>query len=131
MYTITKRFEFAAAHQLMGLAPDHQCSRLHGHNFSLEVVLRSSRLDATGFVLDYGKLDFIKTMLDKLVEHRFLNDVFPDLQPSAENLAYHFFHMIAAELTILVGGASVDLLHAVRIKETDKTCAEYSPYLLP
>src|SRR5215468_9371730 len=32
-YTISKFFEFSAAHHLTGLPDDHPCSRVHGHNY--------------------------------------------------------------------------------------------------
>src|SRR5215207_3408049 len=122
MYTISKRFSFSAAHQLAGLPEGHQCGRMHGHNYELEIVLRCSVLDASGFVFDYGKLDFVKRMLDDTVEHRVLNEVFSDLQPSAENLAQRFFNLIGDELErrerIQKDQMPCFFLHAVRIKET-------------
>ncbi len=33
MFTITKEFHFSASHQLSHLPEDHQCARLHGHNY--------------------------------------------------------------------------------------------------
>lgn len=45
MFRITKEFHFSASHQLTGLPEDHQCARLHGHNYIVEVELgfRSQR----------------------------------------------------------------------------------------
>ncbi|HBU96439.1 6-pyruvoyl trahydropterin synthase family protein, partial [Thalassospira lucentensis] len=40
MFTITKQFAFSASHQLAGLDADHPCSRLHGHNYIVEVELK-------------------------------------------------------------------------------------------
>ena len=39
MYTIAKQFTFSASHQLDHLPEDHQCARLHGHNYVVEIVL--------------------------------------------------------------------------------------------
>jgi 6-pyruvoyl-tetrahydropterin synthase len=39
-YTISKEFAFSAAHHLNGLPPSHPCSRVHGHNYVVRVVLR-------------------------------------------------------------------------------------------
>jgi 6-pyruvoyltetrahydropterin/6-carboxytetrahydropterin synthase len=128
MFTISKSFSFSAAHQLHGLPEGHQCGRLHGHNYTLEVVLRSAQLNEHGFVLDYGKLDFVKTLIDETVEHRSLNDAFPGMQPSAELLAQQFYRMIFNIMRELEGPEIANTLHAVRVKETDKTCAEYCPY---
>ncbi|HUM68046.1 MAG TPA: 6-carboxytetrahydropterin synthase, partial [Chloroflexota bacterium] len=39
MYTISKQFHFSASHQLNGLPLEHQCARLHGHNYEVELIL--------------------------------------------------------------------------------------------
>lgn len=116
-YTITKSFEFSAAHRLSHLPETHQCFRLHGHNYILEIELQSDTLDQYGFVRDYGELSVVKAMLDEQFEHRFLNDQLP-VPPTAENMAHYFFHRIKP---------AFPKLSAVRIKETPKTCAEYRP----
>ena len=38
MYTIAKRFAFSASHIIGGLPDKHPCSRLHGHNYEVEVL---------------------------------------------------------------------------------------------
>lgn len=115
MFTIRKQFEFSAAHQLHGLPPDHQCSRLHGHNYCVEVVLSSETLDDTGFVVDYGKLSAVRAMLDELYEHRNLNDLYS--QPTAELIAQRIFWFCRTQWKQTV---------MVRVSETPKTWAEYS-----
>jgi 6-pyruvoyltetrahydropterin/6-carboxytetrahydropterin synthase len=82
-YSITKRVEFAASHRLLKLSADHQCSRLHGHNYVVEVTASSYQLDDTGFVLDFGVISkLIKTKFD----HQDLNERMRE-NPTAENLA--------------------------------------------
>ena len=118
MYTISKQFHFSASHELRGLEPGHPCMRVHGHNYVVEVVLQSRALDDRGFVLDYGQLKPFKDYLDKVFDHRHLNEVsaFAETQPSAENLAHHFFSWCKVEWP---------QTHAVRVSETPKTWAEY------
>jgi 6-pyruvoyltetrahydropterin/6-carboxytetrahydropterin synthase len=71
MQTITKRFgSFPAAHR-QHLHAGH-CSFVHGHNWDIEVELSSHQLDGNGFVLDFGKMGFIKEYLADLLDHRFL-----------------------------------------------------------
>ena len=53
MFRITKEFHFSASHQLCRLPPDHQCARLHGHNYVVVVELAAAELNAFGFVRDY------------------------------------------------------------------------------
>ena len=116
MFTITKQFSFAAAHQLAGLDPNHPCSRLHGHNYEVELELSSPTLNAVGFVVDYRDLDAFKRYVDDRFDHRNLNDAI-DFNPTAENLAKMFF-LVAKKM---FGFPVV----AARVKETQKTCAEY------
>ncbi len=117
MYTITKRFDFSASHQLTGLPPEHQCARLHGHNYIVEVVLQSDTLNEAGFVVDYGDLHPLKTYIDQTLDHRHLNDVL-SFQTSAENIARHLFEWCKERWAQTA---------AVRVSETAKTSAEYRP----
>lgn len=127
-FQIAKEFHFSASHQLRHLAttrPDHQCARLHGHNYVVVFVLESSWLNADGFVQDYGELAAIKTVLDTEYDHRHLNLVLnsPDgEQTTAERLAEHFYWRFHP---------SYPALAAVRVSETPKTWAEYRPARLP
>ena len=119
-YRITKRFDFSASHQLDGLPEGHQCSRLHGHNYSVELELSSEALDAPGFVTDYGDLDLFGNWLKTHLDHQHLNDVV-EFNPTAEILAAHLYG-IASEV---LAPRRVVHLDAVRVYETAKTMAEY------
>lgn len=116
MYKITKDYYFSASHQLFGLAEDHPCLRLHGHNYRVQVELSAEGLDENGFVRDYRELDALKTYIDETFDHRHLNDVLGDEPATAENLARHFYNWCKARWPEL---------SAVRVSETPKTCAEY------
>lgn len=116
MYIIRKEFHLSASHILEGLRENHPCGRMHGHNYKITVELRDDNVDSTGFVVDYGDLVPVKRFIDLKMDHRHLNDVFPGMQPSAENLAQILF------ITFL------DLfpqLYAVEVDETPKTKARY------
>lgn len=114
MYEIRKRFDFSASHQLHGLPEGHQCARLHGHNYQVEIVLQCESLDDRGFIVDYGDLSPFRSYLDNSFEHRHLNDVLP--QPTAEHLAAHFYEWCKVEWSQVV---------EVRVSETPKTWASY------
>ncbi|HBR68686.1 MAG TPA: 6-carboxytetrahydropterin synthase QueD [Rhodospirillaceae bacterium] len=116
MYTISKQYHFSASHQLMGLADDHPCARLHGHNYIVEVELQSGALNATGFVRDYRELDALKTYIDENFDHRHLNEILGDDKTTAEHLARHFFDWCRSKWPEV---------SAVRISETPRTWAEY------
>ena len=63
MFTVTKRLEVSASHQLKLDYPS-KCQNLHGHNWIITVHARSEELD-----------------------HRHINDVLGDINPTAENMA--------------------------------------------
>ncbi|MCA9982095.1 MAG: 6-carboxytetrahydropterin synthase, partial [Anaerolineales bacterium] len=115
MYLIRKQFHFSASHQLDGLPAEHQCARLHGHNYIVEIVLQATAVDKNGFVVDYLDLKPFKDYIDHTLDHHHLNDLF-DFPTSAENLAYHLFCWAKAKWPQVSG---------MRVSETPKTWAEY------
>ena len=115
MFKIEKKFTFSASHKLSGLPGDHPCSRDHGHNYTVTVVLEKKDLDKVGFVRDYRELDQIKEWIDDHLDHRNLSDVFT-FNTTAELLAQNLFqefHKMFRDLT------------EVSVDETDKTSATY------
>lgn len=118
-YSISKDFEFSASHVLDGLPLEHPCSRLHGHNYKVRVILSGSQLDSRGFLVDYRELAPFKTSLDRLYDHRHLNDVVP-YNPTAENLARGFSSLLL-DLLDLPQGVRV----SVSVSETPKTWATF------
>ncbi|MFF5727171.1 6-pyruvoyl tetrahydropterin synthase family protein [[Kitasatospora] papulosa] len=120
MLSITKEFHFSASHVLDHLAADHPCARMHGHNYILEVELSAqpSELSPAGFVRDYRDLGALKKWIDEFLDHRHLNDVMKDKNPSSENLAMWVYGNWQREIPEMT---------AVRISETPKTWATYRP----
>jgi 6-pyruvoyltetrahydropterin/6-carboxytetrahydropterin synthase len=118
MYVISKEFHFSASHQLKYLPEEHQCARLHGHNYVVDIELScgDAELSEPGFVRDYGDLGEFKQWLDTTFDHRHLNDVVPEINPSAENLAKWIHDQWIQR---------VPELSAVRLSETPKTWATY------
>ena len=84
MYTISKQFTFSASHQLLNMDESHQCYRLHGHNYIVEVELQAEQLNKYGFVRDYHDLDALKKYIDSTLDHRHLNEVFGHDDTTAE-----------------------------------------------
>ena len=121
MYRITKEFHFSASHQLSHLSDDHQCARLHGHNYVVVVELAATELNSNGFVRDYHDLKLLKTYIDDQIDHRHLNDVLGPVT-TAENLARHFYEWCRVRWPETV---------AVKVSETPKTWAEYRPEIRP
>lgn len=118
MYRISKEFAFSASHQLTHLPADHQCARLHGHNYRVVVVLEGASTNRDGFIRDYGDLAPLKHYIDTTLDHRHLNDVFGDPSATtAEHLARRLFDWCRMHWPEVA---------AVRVSETDKTWAEYA-----
>lgn len=119
-FTIAKEFAFSASHQLSHLEnPDHPCKRLHGHNYTVTMILEGEDTNNDGFVQDYRELDPVKKWIDAELDHKHLNDVFRDsLDTTAENLARRIYYRWTAFYPALV---------AVRVSETPKTYSEFRP----
>lgn len=118
MYRISKEFHFSASHQLAHLPADHQCARLHGHNYIVVVELAAAELNGDGFVRDYHELKSLKSYIDDHFDHRHLNDILGDRASTAENLARHFYDWCAQRWPETA---------SVKVSETPKTWAEYRP----
>jgi 6-pyruvoyltetrahydropterin/6-carboxytetrahydropterin synthase len=116
MYYISKEFHFSASHRLDHLPETHPCSRLHGHNYVVEITLRSKTLNADSFVIDYRELEPFKRIIDDELDQRHLNDVLP--MPTTAELLAEWLYGRAKELW-------PSLVYSVRVSETPKTRAEY------
>lgn len=117
MITIKKEFHFSSAHQLHGLPLEHPCSRLHGHNYVMTVYL-SGPVDHVGFVQDYRDLEPIKRYVDEYLDHRNLNDVFPTVNTTVENMSQLLYNKFKEWFPLLV---------AIELSETPKTSCVYAP----
>jgi 6-pyruvoyltetrahydropterin/6-carboxytetrahydropterin synthase len=113
-YTVAQRFTFSASHQLHGLPESHQCARIHGHNYTVTLMLRGADLNAAGMLLDVGGLKPFQAHLDTELDHRHLNDVLPG-NPTAEAVARHLYE-IAEKLW-------PGTVSAIRVHETDTSWA--------
>lgn len=83
MYYVTKRLEIAGAHKLK-LNYESKCQNLHGHNWIIYVSCKSKELDENGMVLDFKH---IKNMVSDKLDHQYINEVIPTINPTAENIA--------------------------------------------
>lgn len=126
MFWISKKFNFEAAHYLPDLPEGHQCARVHGHSYMVQVFLTAEGLRSPGFVVDFGDLAPVRTYIQDTLDHRDLNDVF-DFAPTSELLAQHFYEWCSAHLSL----PDAVRLERVRVSETASTYAEYQPEARP
>lgn len=84
-----RRFQFAAAHRLPNVPPNHPCGRMHGHSFA--VILRSANADAE-------QLASVWMPLQEQLQYSCLNEL-PGLEnPTSECLATWLWLRLKAQL---------------------------------
>ena len=121
MLSITKKFEFDAAHHL----PYHEgaCNRCHGHRYVLECEIKGEIINSLGpelgMIMDFGNLKRIvnKEIISK-VDHTDLNGMF--LNPTAERMT----ESIACILCPLIDTEERQLIR-IRLWETPDSYAEW------
>jgi 6-pyruvoyltetrahydropterin/6-carboxytetrahydropterin synthase len=120
MYELITIDEFSAAHRLKGYPG--KCEKLHGHNWKVEVRVRSHVLDTVGMVKDFTALKEMTTKVLKDLDHCDLNALpaFENQNPSAENLARYIYEGLKVELA-----GSTARIHKVLVWESETTAAVY------
>jgi 6-pyruvoyltetrahydropterin/6-carboxytetrahydropterin synthase len=120
VYTLKILTDFAAAHTLRNYPG--ACSRMHGHNWKVEVEVRASTLNNSGMVLDFKEIkQQTRNVTDKL-DHQYLNEVLPfdTINPTAENIAAYIFEQVSKAIN------SADInVYSVTLWETDRACVRY------
>lgn len=119
-FTISKRFDFEAGHRLLGLPPDHKCSRQHGHSYEVEVILTAATLEAPGFVTDFGALGPFKRFLDTELDHHNLHEILA-IEPTSERLAQFLAGWFIQNVQPEIPGRLV----AVCVRETQRSWARF------
>ena len=112
--------EFSSAHCLKGYCGN--CSEKHGHNWSVQVFIRSEKLDEIGIAVDFKAL---KRELDALLgalDHKDLNSIppFDKLNPTSENIAMYIYKRLSGKLN----GNGVKV-YRVRVGENASSGASY------
>ncbi len=133
MVSVTRKYEFSAAHRLC--SPDWddkqnaavfgKCSNPfgHGHNYILEVTVTGEPDEQTGAVLPVNQIDVVvNDCVVGYFDHRHLNEECPEfskLNPSMENIARIIWDR-------LCGRFQTAVLTSVRVHENSRSCAEYA-----
>ena len=113
MYRLTFRRQFSAAHFLYDY--EGKCANLHGHTWVVEVVLSGEKLE-NGMLVDFITA---KERLDAILpDHCLLNEQY-DFNPTAENLACHFYNNYQIPQNVT--------LESVTVWESDSCSVTYSP----
>ncbi|MEM9227870.1 MAG: 6-carboxytetrahydropterin synthase [Verrucomicrobiota bacterium] len=48
---------------------DGRCALVHGHNWTFHITFACRELNADGFVVDFGKLKYLKAWIDEHLDH--------------------------------------------------------------
>lgn len=120
-YTLKVVTDFAAAHLLRDYPGE--CSRLHGHNWKVEVEVVASALDEVGMGIDFKAIKHATKEVIAVLDHRHLNEIppFDTINPTAENIAAY----LHAQLSRTLNGARTRV-KAVTLWETERACVRYS-----
>ncbi len=104
MYSIKVEEIFSSAHNLRGYKG--KCEELHGHNWKIEVCIKSKTTDKIGMVEDFS---CVKSSLRRILEgldHKYLNALpyFKKVNPTSENIAKYIFTKLNPEFSRISSG---------------------------
>lgn len=120
-YTLKTITEFASAHTLRDYPG--ACSRMHGHNWKVELEVIATSLDDAGMGVDFKKMKKAANEVGDQLDHRYLNELepFTEINPTAENIAAYMYREIASRLN-----SDTIKVSALTLWETDRACVRYS-----
>lgn len=110
MYILRISKKFDAAHYLKNY--QGKCANLHGHTWKVVFWFKFNELNDVGIAKDFKE---IKEVLDKILpDHQCLNHIY-SFNPTAENLARHFFEEVKKNLPVV----------QVDVYESEDCCVSY------
>ena len=108
MFELTKAFRFEAAHALPGTTLGDASMEIHGHSFRAEVTIRGTPDPVTGMVMDLGLLDQGMAEVQKMLDHKFLNNIAALGPPTLENLTRFIWDRVGHPGTLVRVGVFRD-----------------------
>jgi len=120
-YVVSTEISFSASHSLRGY--NGECSRIHGHNWTLRVYYEFEALNDIGLTIDYGQLrESLENVVCSRFDHQHINNVppFDKLNPTSENLAREIFKLCREHVQV-DGGRLIE----VELWETSRDMVRY------
>jgi len=116
MFSLKVEGSFSSAHNLRGYKG--KCEDLHGHNWRVELAVRSLSLDNLGMVLDFKHLKKELNVILEELDHKYLNKLvfFKKINPTSENIAKYIYNKLKDR---------VPLLNSVTVWENSTSSATY------
>jgi 6-pyruvoyltetrahydropterin/6-carboxytetrahydropterin synthase len=120
---VSKEFTFDAAHHLHEY--EGKCKNLHGHTYRAVFGI-SGYVDEIGMMLDFGDIkDIWKEKIETYLDHRYINEMLPPMNTTAENMVVWLFEQMEKELQERnVKGSQEFRVEFVRLFETPTSYAE-------
>ncbi|MCD6581185.1 MAG: 6-carboxytetrahydropterin synthase QueD [Desulfuromusa sp.] len=121
MYHLTILTHFAAAHNLLNYQGD--CENLHGHNWKVEVTVKTENLDKAGLGIDFKILKKHTKEIMNYLDHKYLNDLdaFKEISPSSEQISKFIYDRLGADLAEYAVS-----LEKITVWESDNAYATYT-----
>ena len=122
-YTLKIATDFAAAHTLRDYPGE--CSRMHGHNWKLEVEVQATTLDSIGMGMDFKTIKHAAREVAGELDHQYLNEIppFDTLNPTAENIAAYFYQTLSNRLN-----SDTLKVSAITLWETERASVRYTEH---
>lgn len=122
--SIRTEFYFEAAHQL-NLSYESKCENLHGHSYKCAITItsKSGNLNQDGMIVDFVEFKkIIKQRIEDRLDHKFLNEIYTNVNSTAEYMA----EWICNEITNGLEELNIDAYCSkVELNETAKNMAIY------
>ncbi len=120
MYEVSICTSFASAHRLRGY--EGVCENIHGHNWKVEVIIRTEELNDIGIGVDFKLLKKATDEALSGLDHKDINQIepFDKVNPSSENIARWLFEELSQRLN-----KPPVRIHRINVKETDIYTASY------
>ena len=100
---------------------DGLCSEPHGHSYQFIVTIRNDTLISSGpkknMVIDFFDIsDSVKPMIEKYLDHKWLNDTLESDSPTAEYIAKWIYDHLATK---------IEGLYSITLFETETSKVVY------
>ena len=128
---LTRREVFSASHRLIcehlseeeNLKKFDKCTRIHGHNYTIEVTLKGIPNPEDGMIMNLHKLrDIIRDTVISKLDHHFINEDIEEFKsthiPSTENMAITFWAWLEPYFPI-------GTLYKIKLIETENNWVEF------
>jgi 6-pyruvoyltetrahydropterin/6-carboxytetrahydropterin synthase len=113
--------DFASAHTLRDYPG--ACSRMHGHNWKVELEAVATQLDDIGMGVDFKVMKQAAREVSAELDHQYLNELepFKEINPTAENIAAYMYK----EISVRINSETIKVT-ALTLWETERACVRYS-----